>query len=281
MVETAAKPTCKNYHDCAIIFIHIPKAAGTTLKHIIERQYRRSEIFSIREKLAGKSLEEFRQLPDEVKRPLKIVKGHINFGVHDALPQASTYITVIRDPIERICSHYYYVLRMANHYLHDQVVAQQMSLKDYVCSGISLELDNCQTRVLASGEAGGVPFGECSTETLELAKQHLQEHFAVVGIAERFDETLVLLKELFGWSMPFYARLNVTQNRPKLRSLPDADLAAIRQQNQIDLELYRFANQLLDEQIQQHVKFFKLKLYTFKILNRLYNLKIQFQQRAT
>ncbi len=251
----------------AIIFVHIPKAAGTTLNKILARQYGQNRIFALKEPVKGRSLQDLREIPDAQRRKLKVVRGHFNFGLHDLLPQPSTYITLLRNPVDRALSHYYYILKSPKHYLHSQVAGRQMSLKDYVSS----ELDNHQARMIAGGDAASAPIDKCSTQTLEVAKQHLQEQFAVVGTVERFDETLVLLKEVFGWATPFYAKANVTQNRPKRRSLSAEELEVITSRNQIDLELYDYANQQLDYLIQKHVKRFRLKLLKFRVLNLLYN----------
>lgn len=255
----------------AIIFVHIPKAAGTTLNKILAHQYGLNRVFALKEGIEGRSLRDFQELPEAQRRKLKVVRGHFNFGLHDLLPQSSTYITLLRNPVDRALSHYYYVLKFPTHYLHAQIAGQQMSLKDYITSELSIELDNHQARMVAGGEAALVPFGQCSTQVLEVAKQHLQEQFAVVGTVERFDETLVLLKEVFGWATPFYTKANVTQNRPKRRSLSAEELDLITSRNQIDLELYDYANRQLDHLIQKHVKRFRLKLFKFRVLNQLYN----------
>jgi hypothetical protein len=46
-------------------------------------------------------------------------------------------------------------------------------------------------------------------ETLERAIRNLRS-CAVVGLTERFDETLLIAKKTFGWRMPFYENFNVT-----------------------------------------------------------------------
>lgn len=257
--------------NCAIIFVHIPKAAGTTLNKILARQYGRQRVFAIKAGMEGRSLQDLEQMPAAQRQNLKVLRGHFNFGLHDLLPQPSTYITLLRNPVDRALSHYYYVLKFPTHYLHDQVAGQQMSLKDYVSNDLSVELDNHQTRMVAGGETAFVPVGQCSTHGLDVAKQHLHQQFAVVGTVERFDETLILLKEVFGWATPFYAKANVTRNRPQRRSLSAEELELITSRNQIDLELYDYANHRLDQLIQQHVKFFQFKLFKFRVLNRFYN----------
>lgn len=44
-------------------------------------------------------------------------------------------------------------------------------------------------------------YGQCSPEMLESAKKNLQD-FAAVGLTERYNETLILLKRAFNWHNP-------------------------------------------------------------------------------
>ena len=82
-----------------------------------------------------------------------VIRDHAGYGFHRALDQPFTYITMLRDPADRIISHYYFVLRKAGHYLYKEVTSRNMTLRDDVVSGISSELDNGQTR-LVSGANG-------------------------------------------------------------------------------------------------------------------------------
>jgi len=175
--------------DLTLIFLHIPKTGGSTLRNLIKRNYKGQPIFSIDGRRARKSIEAFKKLPEAQRKSFKVLQRHMLFGLHEFLSSPSTYITMLRDPIERIISHYYYVLRDPEHYpyLYKKVKSQNMSLnislKDYVISGISTELDNGQTRLLSGMK--NVDFGCCPREMLEIAKKNLREHFAVIGLMER------------------------------------------------------------------------------------------------
>ena len=133
------------------------------------------------------------------RNSIRMLRGYVFFGIHESLHRPATYVTIIRDPIDRIISHYYYVRHTSNHRFHSTVTSQSMSLKDYVSSGLAKELDNGQVRLLAGRKADECfAIGQCSKDLLEMAKKNLQEHFIVVGLTERFDETLILWKRSFG-----------------------------------------------------------------------------------
>lgn len=253
-----------------IIFTHVPRSAGTTLVHIMGRQYRRDEqfFFYVREKSGNidEAMAEFKSLPEEKRKKLKLLQGHTSYGIHKFF-DAYTYITLLRDPVDRIVSYYYYVLKLTGHYLHDLVVNNKMSLESFAASGLSTELDNIQTRQL-SGIAG-VPYGACKPAMLDTAKLNMVRQYAVCGITERFDETVMLMKEHFGWKYPFYVRLNTIKDRPLRSSLPAATVRLIEQTNALDMELYRFGVKEFEATVERRGESFRRELERFRQRNAL------------
>jgi hypothetical protein len=218
----------------------------------------------------GYAPEDFATLPPAERSRYQIIRGHFGYGLHELCGEPCKYITVLRDPVERAISHYYYVLKRKDHYLHKKVTSENIGLKEYVVSGITGEMDNGQLRMLAGDAAYRAPFGTCSEEHLAIAKQNLKHDFLVVGISERFDETLLVLREVLNIFTPFYLNQKVNNKRPKRDTFSEAVITAIRQHNQLDDELYRYANELLDELIATKIPFFRFKLALFRLRLRLY-----------
>lgn len=261
------KNLSKNNLKASVIFLHIPKTAGCTLNTILERQYKKSTIFTIDSD--KKYIDDFKQLTKSQKEKIRLLKGHMYFGLHEFFPQQSIYITVMRDPVERVISHYYYVLSKPCNQLYQQVTSQNISLKDFVSSGMCLHTDNGQTRLLSTLGAS-TSYGQCSTEMLESAKKNIQEHFAVVGLAEKFDETLILLQTKFQWKIPIYSKQNTTKNRPSKEDIPRDALKIIENYNEVDTELYKYVKEIFNEQINQQMPFFKRELKTLRLINQVY-----------
>jgi hypothetical protein len=263
-------------HSCpakTLIFLHIPKTAGTTIHQIIDRHYSIDQIFWVNATQVNESIHEFKNLQEEKRRNFKLIKGHMGFGLHKFVPQPCTYFTLLRDPVKRIISHYYYVLRNPNHYLHQIVTQKQMDLKAFVSSGISLELDNGQTRLIAASngnEDESIEFGYATPELLETAKQHLINYFSVVGVMEEFDLTLLLLQKKLGWKNILYSRKNTGKNQNKKSNISTDILSVIKQHNALDIELYQFAKQLLKQQIEEHSATFEQELQAFQAMNQSY-----------
>jgi hypothetical protein len=59
----------------SLIFLHIPKAAGTTLDQIIERQYSQVHIFNIDGGNVHSSIEEFKNLSELQRESIVCLKG--------------------------------------------------------------------------------------------------------------------------------------------------------------------------------------------------------------
>ncbi|MFH1845155.1 MAG: sulfotransferase [bacterium] len=248
-----------------LVFLHIPKTAGSTLRRIVERQYDARQIFT----LEGWRVSErdFMRLSPKLHRQVRLLEGHQFFGLHELLPTESRYITMLRDPVERIVSQYYHILRSPEHYLHEQVTGDNLSVADFATAGLAPELDNGQLRYVAG--LSELPVGQCTPDHLELARRHLERYFAVTGLVERFDESIVLMKRILGWQPPLYLPTNIDRRRNDREPLTAEARAAIRDANRLDYEFYRFADQLLDRQIVAEGDEFRRDLANLQQLNQL------------
>ena len=112
-MSTAITPAVRNKE--ALIFLHLPKCAGTTLNRIIEWEYDPMRVFSIDPIFFLWSYKKLNRWPTKRLGRMQVFKGHMPFGIHRRLPQPSTYITFLRDPVERVISAYFFA---RNYLLH-------------------------------------------------------------------------------------------------------------------------------------------------------------------
>lgn len=233
-----------------VIYIHIPKAAGTTLSQVVARQYNPQEIFYINIELSPsekRSIHAFRALPDRVKANFHYIWGHIPFGLHMWLAQSATYITMLRNPLDRVVSYYYHALHHPRHHLHPEVVQKNMSLEDFVHRTVDINENNLQTRWVsgyANFDSLMPPHEVLPANALDLAKENLKNFFPVCGLTERFDESLLLMQKVLGWNNPFYRKKNVGK-KPAGTKLPASTVKLIEKYEEKDIALYNFARSRL------------------------------------
>lgn len=251
--------------DHTIIFLHIPKTAGTSLHRIIKRQYRPAHLYHVGS--SADSLPAFQQLPINQRARIRFLMGHFEMGVDAYVPRPSTYFTVLRDPVSRIVSYYAHVRRDPDHYCHEVVNGRQLDLEAFVRSGVDVMVDNGQTRMIA-GVLYSVPFGQCGPEELETARRNLVQRFAFVGLTEQFDQSLLLMQPVFRWRSVYYARRNVTPDSDGKQALTAAAREAILEANQLDIALYSFAAERLAAQMAREGEKFAWRYHTFQQRNR-------------
>jgi len=216
-----------------VVFLHIPKTAGLTVRmNVLPRQYADDETFAsgwgskaqpdgasavgaFSEEFGSVGLfvgvnkpgaiwfpeslqaaaARFNQLPAERHARVRLFYSeHMEFGLHECLSRPVSYFTLLREPVARVLSHYDFAA--------ERRMTENMSLREQIAAHVEA---NLQTRLLA-----GPPDQIASLspgERLEHAKRNLRA-CAVVGLTERFDETMLLLKKVYGWRMPFYEHRN-------------------------------------------------------------------------
>jgi hypothetical protein len=232
-----------------VIFLHVPKTAGTTLHHILERCYPRNQICSFKDPNYRSELENFQKLSTETREAYRLIKGHLSFGFHRHLPGRSTYITFLREPVARALSFYHYARSHPEHYLYPLLGDDHVDLKILLRqrTATTHELFNLQTSMVA-GDEWDDPERPADRAALERAKQNLRSHFDVVGLTEEFDTSLRLLRRRFGWKVRFYTRKNVTRRKDQIDNLDPETHSLLREANALDIELYQFARELFDAQ---------------------------------
>src|SRR5712692_1710375 len=229
----------------AVIFLHLPKAAGSTLNRLIEWEYPLFQMYSIDPVFFEWSWAHLQHLPARRLRRTRMFKGHMLFGLHAILPQPATYITVLREPVDRVISAFYFMRSYKLHPLYWKFKFENWSLEDFVRRS---PRENVQCKILAGAEYEK-PY---TAEICETAKENLVRYFSVGGLSERFEESLALMKLRFGWKPQRYSSFNVTRTRPKKGDVPRSTLDLIMEKNSFDVALYELAAKVFQTAIDKH-----------------------------
>jgi hypothetical protein len=243
----------------ALIFLHIPKAGGTTMYKILRQHYPPAETVT----MEIPDVVRFKTLPIAERKRYRLIQGHLYYGLHHFIPRASSYVTLLRHPIERAVSFYCYARRTSSHYLYRVLTSERIDLKTLLTRNLTTELRNRQTRMLA----GDDPQQAATRATLEQAKTNLRTHFRVVGLLEEFDASLLLLYRAFGWQLRRYVKENANKEKPSGQSLDAETRRLLEEANSLDLELYEYARKLFHEQCRAAGHSFAADLDHFRRLN--------------
>ena len=247
-----------------LVFHHIQKTGGTTLRKALARNvYAKGDFFSY---YSHEEQQAFEAMPDVDKNRLKLIIGHHPFGLHKLFNRSAKYFSIVREPIDRLVSFYYYMRQPS---FIDDLGPKRMSLEEFLVSGLIADFDNGLVRHFSG--IPNIPYGECTDEHLEIAKENINEYYPVVGMLKYFDESLLLMRKAFNWSIPFYVRENTTSGRMFKNNLSYSTMETLKKNTELDTQLFnwiseKFKNQLSDyENLENEKEIFK----KLNILNTL------------
>ena len=269
-IERSA-PRSGSLAEPLLVLLHIPKTAGMTLAGILQYVYGDAFRGGVGE---SRYLPDERRMPNVFSRPehvearlksfrakgsVRAVSGHLTFGWADRLPPNARWITVLRDPVERTLSQYYYFLdpppRRSGRgagagFVPPWLPAPTASLTlDEALTERGYIPPNLQTRMLCGLLS---PYDPLPEDALAQAKQNLDERFVYVGTTERFTEFLALLNLELGWPTVAYRPSNANPKRPKRADLEPETLRLVEDRNRLDLELHAHAARILDRALSRH-----------------------------
>lgn len=251
-----------------LIFLHIGKTGGSTLRSIIYKNYPRGDIrhFDGTEE----EVTDFLKLPEEKRCRYECLEGHMGFGLRSWFHKSSKYLVFLRHPVDRVISLYYFILNNPDHYLHSRV--KPLTLREFSASNITHMVRNCQTRTLIGEEGRQIKLDEkteLDSDDLERAKSRLENDISLIGLTKAFDRSLMLCKEVLGWRNLYYARRN-TGRRPEREEIEERAIESIREHNQLDLKLYEYAEVLFEERIKNYPKDIDEEVKKFRRFNRAF-----------
>jgi hypothetical protein len=252
--------------DDQLCFIHIMKTAGSTFTSLIDARFHVSEICPHPLYLEEVCPEARHCQTVEEKAELltryRLIRGHFTYAEIAPLLKQPRYLTILRDPIERAISFYEFMRRSSAQPKRGDAHTREMlkaatsgSLLEFVSHpdpGVRRSVTNHQTWQLATASSPVEPLTE--ENVLAIAKQNLKD-CVFFGLTERFQDSMFLLSYIFGWyPIVDFQSLRVATDKPSRDTLDDATVEAILRVNDLDIALYQYAEELLEERFNFMVK---------------------------
>jgi len=262
------------FEPLPVYFMHVPKTGGMALGYWLRASYGRGYVDVGAQRLARYTL-------DELQRFRCYHSWHYSRSLFELIGRADLCpITMLREPVERVVSGFYFGQRrrngesavMENAQQEDRPASHGTNHKPLDEQDICRLPNNAQTRILGARadyavflkpdeqtqiERPPIPrlldFRDHTPPPFEAARAWLDE-MAVVGLTERYTESVQMMADLLG--IPAPADLPLVNANPQRRSpsmryrdeLAPAVLEQLEELNRFDLELYAHATELFEQQ---------------------------------
>ena len=223
------------------LFLHVPKTGGISLNRIMQEQYERNELYVLDNWRVRQSVQELLKSNELQQKSLAMISGHFQFGLHESLPYKFRYMTILRDPVSRILSLYFYILRNKGHNQHDRLTEEQLrhgnneALRGFVFENQSAACSNAQVRQISGTRFG---YQECTSDILALAKENIEKHFIAVGKQERYTTFVSNVSRILKWKDAKIYPFN--KGNYQSGNIEQSLLNEIRELNRFDIELCEF-----------------------------------------
>lgn len=194
-----------------LISIHVPKAAGTSFKGVLEHLYRGSMLPIYHNELNKKI---WNKEKVEIPQKYRAIQGHFpaTQQLLESFPNAKV-ISWVRHPLNRLISYYHYWLKRPRHNNpnHDRFMSEKPSLVEFS------SWDYMQGELNSYFQ---IPI----------------EKFDYIGVVENYDESFKRMSEILGWPSVNQIKTNVGRY-PELQ-IPRKEILEIEKNLKDDIELY-------------------------------------------
>ena len=249
-----------------LVFMHIPKTGGMSL-------------FTAFCSLWGSRIADLYNVscaaPAAAARAIQnadlcLYCGHFAFGLHEFFDRPVYYASVVRHPVERVTSLYYFVLpvlhsarrAMSKKAMTAREALFKPGMPDYYQDFLPwLETEQTPEAFFASPSADldngmvrrfsgvGLRSGPCPVEALGQAKAAVERYFSVVGVLERYSDTLRLMETKLGLPSLSENRVNVNDKKGAGGQLSADIVRRIETMNALDIAFYEWVCERFDTEL--------------------------------
>jgi hypothetical protein len=187
------------YGPDLVFHVHIPKTAGTTTRTLFQQNKFLALDFDMTTQSFFESVREDRWLENYRRPPPRaryVMTGHfrLDLPMLRQMRMHHAIATLLRDPMERVLSHYNYTVKVEGNPWRQEVLAGTMSFIEYaewLHAAIGPQYSFFD-------DTGAGTFARSGTASAERCLNNLLTRVAMFGLTDRFDEYCVLVGYLVG-----------------------------------------------------------------------------------
>ncbi|MGK0298775.1 MAG: hypothetical protein ACI9XC_002399 [Gammaproteobacteria bacterium] len=212
------KKNISQVESSGLLFLHIPKTAGTSFRVAADNSERGLKIYAdygnrpSSSRLIRKCYKDKDFSPvATISNQRTILVGHFFLRRYARHYPVQNVISFVREPVQRVLSHYHYMIRTDRY---------KGSLESFIKDS---KYQNVQSR----------PFSKFPIEAI-----------GFIGLTEKYNESLELINTIYALNIPVK---NLNKNKEKPDEPYDASqniIGLIKEQNQADMQLYEKVCQL-------------------------------------
>jgi len=177
---------------------------------------------------------------------------YTNYTPHLALNYS--YVTLVRDPVDRLISSYYYYHYSTKKYI--QKMLPNGRKNETLLDCVRYAHEGCTHNLLTKYFCGHSKLcSNGSSQALEIAKYNLEHKFVAVGLVENLTQSVQLFQKLLPAFFPPMSLddinkiLPFTNKNKRIGEVSNLIIKIIQMKNQADIQLYQFAKKLFLDKI--------------------------------
>lgn len=187
-----------------LIYIHVPKCGGTSILAVLEKWFNENFYKHYYDEKNNKMPPKYNLRSDVC------ICGHFNkkrqFGIMDYYPEADQFVTILRDPFERVASIYFYVKRVERE-RKEQVFyfnGKPLNLGDDVNSYLKQVISNSN---FPPNLLDYMPY----EMNMNNYKEILEKNFIYIGVTEDLQTSIDILANNLGFPTVKIEYLNTSE----------------------------------------------------------------------